>query len=274
MGRHYKKPAVTPEIRRQWFTRHIKDGETLSHIATVEGYDIRTVKKIIAEEREAHERREARGQVLRNAMEQHYKDLCNFARELDNHLKREAVIPTTIRENRMWGALKEHLPRSPIWKSVDQWDRLIQEIVDLEAEVKAVARGQLLARSPVGFAEGGQEVGLSSTAADPVVSNLNVSARGSSSLLGPGDVHLTPASNGRQAMQVGAFGIGMIPEDLVGAVQEVIVSLLAEVTAWPQRDKMERLLAELGRTRRVLQDELAVIILRRIVPGRCKYCPL
>jgi hypothetical protein len=37
---------------------------------------------------------------------------------------------------------------------------------------------------------------------------------------------------------------------------------------------MRRLFAELKRVKSSLQEELAVIIYRRIVPGKCKYCPL
>lgn len=274
MGRHYKKAAVTPEVRRQWFNRHEMEGEPMTHIAKTEGYDIRTVKKLIDQEREVRERRDARSQVLRDAMEQHYKDLCSFARRLDTQLKGEEPIPSELREDPMWGSLKEHLPRSPIWKSAERWDSLLLDINELEAEVKVIARDQLMARSPVRFAAESQDVGLSETAADPIAFNLKASARVLPSLLGTSNVHRTPGEKGLQRLEVGAFGIGMIPEDHISEVQEVVISLLEEAPTWPQRDKMEHLLAELNRVRRVLQDELAIVILRRIVSGRCKYCPL
>ena len=274
MGRHYKKAAVTPEVRRQWFNRHEMEGEPMTQIAKTEGYDIRTVKKLIDQEREVRERRDARSQVLRNAMEQHYKDLCTFARRLDTQLKGEESIPSELREDPMWGALKEHLPRSPLWKNAERRDSILQDIKELETETKTIARDQLMAKSPVRFAAESQDVGLSETAADPIAFNLKESARGSPSLLGTSNLKLTPGEKDLQLLYAGGFGIGTIPKDHVREVQEVVISLLEEAPTWPQRDKMEHLLAELNRVRKVLRDELAIVILRRIVSGRCKYCPL
>jgi hypothetical protein len=37
---------------------------------------------------------------------------------------------------------------------------------------------------------------------------------------------------------------------------------------------LEKTVAEIGRLGRKLREELAVVRLKRIVPGRCKYCPL
>ena len=53
-------------------------------------------------------------------------------------------------------------------------------------------------------------------------------------------------------------------------IQE-IESLVKE---WEEYAALEKLFTKLFRTKSKLQDEIAVIILRRIVPGRCKYCPL
>ncbi len=274
MTKRARNPAVAPHLRRDWFRRYEEGGESAPDIAKADGYDVRTVRKLLDIERQERERKEARSLVLRNAVEQHYHDLCTFAQRLDSQLQDEDPIPSVMRGDRMWEALKEHLPRSPKWKNLDRWDGLLQDINSLEEEVRLMAQEQMATRSTVGFAGDAQEVGLSATAMDPIVFNLKNSALGALSLLNKDAFKLMPAGKGLQRIEVGGFGIGVIPVKKVSEVQSVVAQLLEEVNGWDQRNKMERLLGELERTRRLLNDELAIVILRRIVPGKCKYCPL
>ena len=70
-------------------------------------------------------------------------------------------------------------------------------------------------------------------------------------------------------ISISASFITRVPE-----IQKLVSDLLHEVATWKESDDMRRLLLELDRVNRVLRDELAVIILRRVVPERCKYCPI
>ncbi len=79
MRRRTKKPAVRPEVRRQWLRRFEEYGESPPEISKADGYDVRTVRKQIEYAREERELREARAMVLRNDLERHYSDLCEFA---------------------------------------------------------------------------------------------------------------------------------------------------------------------------------------------------
>ncbi len=274
MKNRTRKPAVPPHIRRAWYRRYDEEGESAPDIARADGYDVRTVRKMLEMERQEREIKSARSSVLRNAVEQHYQDLCTFAQRLDSQLKGEDPIPSEMRGDRMWEALKEHLPRSPIWKNLNRRDSLVQDLNTLEDEVEVMVREQLIGRLSVGFVGEDQDVGLSPTAVDPIAFNLKNSAEGAPFLLSRDDFKLTSAGKGSQQIEVGAFGIGVIPAKKVSEVQSVIAQLLEEVSGWDQRNSMDRLLSELDRTRTVLQDELAIVILRRIVPGKCKYCPL
>ena len=117
MARRIKKPAVRPELRRQWLRRYEEDGESPPEIAKADGYDVRTVRKQIEVERQERERREARSTVLRQALEKHYADLCDFAQKLDLELARVGGSLLMLKNDPMWSALREHLPRSTIWKN-------------------------------------------------------------------------------------------------------------------------------------------------------------
>jgi len=60
----------------------------------------------------------------------------------------------------------------------------------------------------------------------------------------------------------------------VEIVRDVLEDLESNIRGWEVYSELEKIITEIGRLRRKLREELAVIRLRRIVPGRCKYCPL
>ena len=59
----------------------------------------------------------------------------------------------------------------------------------------------------------------------------------------------------------------------IAVVSKVLRDLEARVKEWDECKKLEKSFIELKRVEKNLKDELAVISLRRIVPGRCRYCP-
>ncbi len=68
----------------------------------------------------------------------------------------------------------------------------------------------------------------------------------------------------------GFDGMGKI---LIGVgIFLVVVGLL--FVFWPKIPVLAKTVAEISRLGTKLREELAVIRLRRIVPGRCRYCPL
>ena len=88
------------------------------------------------------------------------------------------------------------------------------------------------------------------------------------------DFSTRPGDERTTGVSLGEVLIGRIPDKQVAKVKEVLGHLLQEVTTLPEHDDMRRHLDEQRRVRLALDDELAIIILRRIVPGRCRYCPI
>jgi hypothetical protein len=111
-------PAVQPEIRRQWLKRYEEDGESPPQISIKDGYDVRTVRKQTEFERQEREKREARFAVLRKALEDHYADLFGFAQKLESELVNDSARLTTLKDDPMWSALREHLPRAKMWENL------------------------------------------------------------------------------------------------------------------------------------------------------------
>jgi len=273
MTKRIKKQPVKPEMRRQWLRRHEEEGESPPQIAKADGYDVRTVRKQIELERQERERREARSIVLRQALELHYADLCAFAQRLASQLTAEGGTLSPLRDDRMWSALREHLPRSVIWKSLDRWEHIQSRIGQLESEMAKSFEEQVKSRSQLNFAIPPQVIGLSKGMVSALAFHCKVMAQEQLGLLSRADFNLHQMERELTDIRLGAFAIGIVPNDQVPDIQRLVKELLDEVTTWNSYYELERLYTELKRIQGVLEDKLAIITLRRVVPGKCIYCP-
>jgi hypothetical protein len=274
MTKRIRKPAVNPEMRRNWLKRSEENGESAPQIANTDRFDVRTVRKQIEAERQERERREARSVVLRQALEGHYEDLCGLAKKIDSALAGDGANLPTLRNDRLWSALREHLPRSTMWKNLDRWQRLQEEIKQSEGGLEKRIKQLVKDRSSVKFPVAPHEVGVTADIIWALSSHSRAVAEGRPGINMSTDFSTRPGDERTTGISLGEVLIGRIPDNQVVKVKEMLGHLLQEVTTLPEHDDMSRHLDEQRRVRRALDDELAIIMLRRIVPGRCKYCPL
>jgi hypothetical protein len=85
---------------------------------------------------------------------------------------------------------------------------------------------------------------------------------------------LAEMDDGLTVIELESHLIGRIPANQVPKVLERVTEVLSRVTDTEDYQAFQRLLAEREELTGVLQDELAVITFRRVVPGRCRYCPI
>ena len=274
MTRRTRKPPVSPELRRQWWERHEEHGESAPHIAEVDHYDVRTVRKSLEFERQEKERKEARGAVLRQALERHYEDLCGLAQKIDSALADDGANLPALKNDRLWSALREHLPRSIMWKYLDRWQRLQGEITQSEGRLEEKLRQLGKERLPVKFPVAPHEVGITTDIIWAFSSHSRAVAEGKPGIDLSTDFNTRPGDERTTGVSLGQVLIGRIPDKQVAKVKEVLGHLLQDVTTLPEHDDVRRHLDEQRRVRLALDDELAVVMLKRIVPGRCRYCPL
>jgi len=275
MAKRIKKSAVKPELKREWLRRFDEDGESPPQIAKADGYDVRTVRKQIELARQEREVREARAMVLRDALEKHYRDLYTFAGKLDSDLSWPPKhISFGLKEDRMWQALREHMPRSPIWKAIPRWEQLADQFdlcikgVEERAKVEAQARG-------LNFAQATGEPGLYEGFGQGVAFHAASLARGHRGLKDVGKFSQTRATDaGLHEVKKGVLGLGLMHPDEIVNLETIYLELLDEVNGWEEANDLHQVVLALERQSTVLHDELASIILRRVVPGRCKYCPI
>lgn len=252
MRKPTRKPAVREETRRNWFERHEQNGESFIEIAKKDGYDVRTVRKQISLERQAQEGKEAKTLVLRDALEKHYADLIAFAKKLELQLGSERSMLPSLKQDRLWEALRQHLRRSVIWKKFERWEQIRNEIaqldMDLEKRLRQQIESQLRASSP------SVEPGFNERLFIVLIK------------------HIREAAWGIRELQ--SLDLNKIPESIDPIVVGLIKSIFGEVVKWEPYNNLGRFSSELRRVQRTLSDELAVIIMKRVVPGKCRYCPV
>jgi chemotaxis protein histidine kinase CheA len=278
MVKRTRKPPIKPELRRDWLRRNEENGESPPQIAANDKYDIRTVRKQIELAKQEREAREARSLVLRNALEQHYDDLRKFAEKLNSQISGLDNIPQSQDDDLIEAALRQHLPRSPIWSYMSKWQSLCQksneQMQNIESLIEQAAKEHPKLTPLV-------DTGLNGIIPGIVVA-LTFQAKQWShgnGGLNPKDNLLTePVGEGFVSLRYGFSQMGKIDAEhadrYTEMVREVLVDLESSLRDSETYHDLEKTVAEIGRLGRKLREELAVIRLRRIVPGRCKYCPL
>ena len=99
-------------------------------------------------------------------------------------------------------------------------------------------------------------------------------ARGRKGLDIEGDFDVRISEEGFASIRYGFAQMGRAQESHVTQIKQTLVDYQSKITTWEEYDDMKKLFAEMERLKLSLRDELAIIILRRIVPGKCKYCPI
>ena len=211
---------------------------------------------------------------MRNAVESHYRDLCKLAEELDTEIKQDKIIPSQPEDSRMLSALREHLPRSPLWKKLGKWDSVLEEIANLEDDIGEQLRGEIEADSRLNEIIAAGENGVIPGMVDALNFQMKNWARGWKGLDIKGNFKVEPVGDGIVNVSCGAFSMGKVKQEHAAPIEKVLIDFESKIISWELYEKMQKLFTELESLKRGLRDELAIIILRRIVPGRCKYCPM
>jgi chemotaxis protein histidine kinase CheA len=272
-----KKPPVKPEQRRDWLRRSEENGESSPDIAEHDDFDVRTVRKQIELAKQERENREARALVLRNALESHYEDMRNYAEKLNTQISGKDKTPPSPDEEFIAAGLREHLPRSPIWDYLRKKQNLEK------TEVEQLKNTELLIEQLVKSDYQFHQLSIKIKELFPDINGALEAQLKEWSLgregINPKDhLHIEPEGNGFVNICYGAIRLRRIDaahaDEYLEILREVLPKLESSLKQSEQYQELEKTAAELDRLNRKLREELAVIRLRRIVPGRCRFCPL
>lgn len=273
MAKRIKKPPVKPETRSEWLRRY-EGGESPTKIADKDDFDVRTVRKHIELARREREVREARAAVLRNALERHYADLCEYAEKLDAQIEGEHTVALTPESDRMLSALRQHLPRSPLWNNLRKWNQLHEENAVLEDDVKRRLKEEIEPDPKLSMFLSSGELGVVDAISVVLALQIKSWSYGWRGLYIEDDLKFEPAGEGLVDVHYGPAVMDMVKQEHVTYIREALIEFESRVRDWQQYADMKRNTEELKQIKGRLRDELAIITLRRVVPGRCKYCPI
>jgi len=279
MVKRIKKSPIKPEIRREWLRRNEESGESPPQIASHDGYDVRTVRKQIELAKQEREVREARSIVLRNALERHYDDLRHYAETLDYRLAGGPGVEPYPDTEFMEAALRQHLPRSPLWSFQSKLSNLHLGMSDQQQKVnnwieQAVKVDSRL--TPLVLAE---LVGVIPGIVEAIKFKAGQWSHGFESINLKENLLSEPVGEGQVNLHYGGFHIidridVQSAEGYFNVVRKVLEDLESRLRESEELRALEKTISESNKVQRKLREELAIIRLRRIVPGRCKYCPL
>lgn len=266
-------PRITQQQRDEWLGLY-EEGEPISKIASDASADPRTVKIHI----ELAQREKKREQIFftasLNAVEAHFRDIIKFVKKMDKAFDSDRHVSSSIADDPMWFSLKKHIPKSSIWRNLRTRESIINDISKLEPTVYDNIRKLIEKRIPIPFTIDIDSEGLSDGMIQGLLIHFKKKAKGQSGFTVADSVRVETVSDRVTLMWLGAYSIGLIPNQQVEEIKNIVTELLNEVVDFPEFEPVKKLYNDLERIKHLLHEEFQTILLRRVVPGRCKYCPL
>ncbi len=265
---------ISPALRQEWLEAYERGRGTVQ-IARETSRSVRTVKEHIARAQEERTQLEVRKGLLRTAYQRHFDDLMGAASRLQQqvHVTEGAGAPGN--EDHVTGllrqALRSHLPRSGLWKALETWrGGTMQQLAAREEAVRLFARRveEELSRRGVDPRVIGDGHGWRESlrwALQQAVEGGTLAGMEYQEVPGEGDL---------ASLAWGAFGLaGAVDAPTRGVLRAMHAHLVSEVRQSPVLHALREAQQRIRGARMQVDAEVDVVLLRRIVPGRCKLCP-
>ena len=290
-----KRVVIGKDQRMQWLGK-FERGATAAMIAQQENVDIRTARTQIEKARGERLAEAVQRDLLTTVLKKHHEELIEYlrqARELLSDWNNREVLFNS-RENPIATVLKEHIPKSSIWDDLNKWNKALENYDEIKDEVyELVEKKARELKLP--FVVGLGKSGLQNVARDTVMEELCRWVQGSEELRtktqtiskewGRGS-----ASRDKDTVIVGrqipsklsetfgvGFAVGYASPGKEGELEKKYLTVLETVEEAFQGEKLEKLkkvLLERDKIQESLQGELDILILKGMVPGHCRACPI
>lgn len=253
-----KKQPVGASQRREWLKFYEEEGKTPPQIAKgPPRYDVRTVRAQLELARQEREQKEANILILKDAKEKHYADLIDYARELAQDIQKESAY---CKDDLRYVALKEHMPKSVLWRSLDKLDDLNQEITKVTSDLNEKVKESI-------ETIGANELGLD---ADGLTGVLVHYARYP-------DIKLAykkeKTATDSIELRYGAYRVADAVEASLDRAKEAADNIIKDQGSSEVGEMLINKYNEKKNLTAKISEELTTIIMRRLLPGSCKYCP-
>jgi len=271
MAKRGRKSRVPPGKGREWLER-TESGESIKEIAEKENWDPRTIKDRIREAQQKREAHQARASVLRNALEKHYEDLCELACKIEEATLSGQPISLEFTDPYKWKALKQHIPRSPLWADVKTSNALISDIDKLGQDSYTAIKDHISKEAKT----------------KRVLKQYEGALPGTIALLGHQFKHWSLGQAGlnieesfgveriddrHSKINYGFSQMGEVFNKDIDEIKGVIRGYEDEIRSWDCLKEISDLRKKISDTGKKIQDQVALIKLRRVIAGHCDYCP-
>jgi hypothetical protein len=269
------KSRVSPEVARQWLRRAEELGETAGDISRSDGYDMRTVRRHLEEMKHDRDVRQAKQTVFAQALQKHFEDLCAFSDKLRHEISTETPRPISkvYLSDPLFSSLKQHQPRSGLWRTVENWNQTIPEYEASRSSLRAKIE---LAIAPAEFTRNDGtrlKIMLSEGAVDAIMFHLKSVTSGDTGITGC-KYELDKQPDRTYTVQLGAYTIAAnLDSSASNLVEAAFKSIIEKAMHWREYASYKVKLLEINRLRQKIYDELTRIVLKRVVHGDCEYCP-
>ena len=262
-------PKIPPVIRKQWLESH-EHGERIDVIANREGRAERTVNDQIRQAQRERRQEQVLAGLLQDAYQRHFEDLLGIAKKLQDGAQkpgREGLLSRTDRRSQMLhSALRSHIPRSRLWRACRAWEDHTQSLNRVRLQVKEQVARVVDSTLPPKIQDHRDAwieslyFAIEETAKDQSLDHMGY--------------EMEP-KDGTHALKWGAYGNLGPAGDMSSneRLREMHLRLREKVTTAPYVDELVEVLRTWTKAREVIEEEVEALLLRRLLPGRCRLCP-
>ncbi|MGE0902984.1 hypothetical protein [Dehalococcoides mccartyi] len=268
-----RKTAVPETKAREWVERY-KNGETPPQIATKDSYDVRTVRKYLKQFEKQAEISQARTMVYHEALQAHYKDFIDLAKRLIDSVNLSQNIPIESSDP-LLKALYDHIPYSVLWKKITWWNELIEKENRYRKDLKAKLEQKIHSDKGLKSAYIGgnmDTVGLQNVMfkqTEMLIVQKPLSFNVEKNLT----IDEEHSSNMALIIKYASYNIGTITPANVTNIKNALSYFEKNLSDIILIKDLHDLIKDRESAREAIIEQLNIIILKRVVPGHCRYCP-
>lgn len=203
----------------------------------------------------------------------HYQDLIETAKDIQKQVSSQGPVASE-KHTPLIAGLRMHMPRSPLWENLKKWNQTITELSEGENLIRARLQKEIEADGRLNEIVSYDANEVIPAALDILIHQIEQWIRQSGGLQMEYDIHVEKRAEGKVSMRYGFSVFGEIDESNVDIIKAVLADFERDIRDWPEFLRMENLYSRLGRLQKRISEILTIIFLRRIVPGKCRYCPL
>lgn len=271
MTKKERKPRIPPGKGREWLEK-VESGTPVKEISAKEYYDYRTIKKHIREAQQDREAHQARASVLRGALEKHYEDFCELAVKIEETVMGGREVTLDLTEPYKWRALKQHKPKAPLWDHIKQWNNLLSEIETLRKDSHTAIEDYMnkAAKSERVFQYQGVLLGTIALFEHQFDRWLT----GDNGLTIEDSFRVEPIDEQYSNLSCGFAHMGKVSNNDIEEIKVTVIKYKKEIKSWKILNDIQKLYIEIWpEIRNKVVGEVAIIKLKRVIPGHCDYCP-